>query len=85
MTVESEIVWLRFLLQVHREQEVLQSRPADFDVWYRERMDRAHAVYMQRTSKHLVCDWRLTGSSSAEEIYQLFNTHSTRLDHAPAC
>jgi len=85
MTIESEIVWLRFLLQVHREQEALQARPVDFDAWYSARTQQAHAAYMQRTSNHLVCDWRLTGTSSAEEIHRFFNTNVTRGAHATDC
>jgi len=85
MSVESEVTWLRVLLQIRREQEALQARPVDFDAWYRALTDRAHAAYMQRTSKHLVCDWRLAGTSSTKEIHRFFNTHSTRLEHAPAC
>lgn len=85
MTIESEIVWLRILLQVHREQEVLQARPVDFDAWYCARTEQAHAAYMQRTLKHLVCDWRLTGTSSTKDIHQFFNTHLTRGAHATDC
>ena len=31
----------------------------DFDTWYRHRINVAHARYMERTSYHLSCDWRV--------------------------
>ena len=59
MDVESEVIWLRFLVQVHREQELLQDQHPHFDRWYRARINVAHARYMERTSYHLRCDWRV--------------------------
>lgn len=29
----------------------------DFDAWMRERTERAHQAYMERTSRRLPCDW----------------------------
>jgi len=73
VSVESEIIWLRILLQVHREQDAAEATQLDFDAWYRARTERAHAAYMKRTSQHLVCDWRITRSFSPEEISRFFN------------
>jgi len=29
----------------------------DFDAWMRERTERAHSAFMERTSRRLPCDW----------------------------
>lgn len=73
MSVESEIIWLRMLVQICREQEALQAAQMDFDAWYQRRQNDAHAAYMKRTDQHLACDWRITRPSSPEEISRLYN------------
>jgi len=85
MSIESEIIWLRVLVQLWREQEVLQAELLDFDTWYQRRQHQAHVEYMKRTSKHLVCDWRITGASSPEEVSRFFNTNPRRGAHATTC
>lgn len=67
MSVEAEIIWLRFLLQLASEQAAAERaavlpHPAEatgFDVWMQRRTEAAHADFMKRTSTHLACDWRV--------------------------
>ena len=38
-----------------------------FDTWYRHRINVAHAKYMERTSYHLRCDWRVFPPDAIEK------------------
>ena len=59
MGVGSEVIWLRVLAQIDREQEALQAQHPDFDTWMRHRINVAHVRYMERTSYRLSCDWHV--------------------------
>jgi len=41
-----------------------------FDAWMRKRTNDAHAEFMKRTSRLLLCDWRATATT--EDIARLF-------------
>ena len=35
-----------------------------FDAWYGNRISTAHAMFMERTSRHPACDWRMIGTGT---------------------
>lgn len=39
-----------------RSPDALQASSMDYDTWMRERIERAHAAFMERTSRRLPCD-----------------------------
>lgn len=48
-----------------------QAEVMGYDAWLSERTARAHAAFMERTSKHLACDW------ATEEIARYFGAPLT--------
>lgn len=42
---------------VQRDPAPDAAAPFHYDTWLRERTERAHAEYMERTSRYLPCDW----------------------------
>ena len=83
MNVGAEIIWLRLLLQILGEDAAIERATAQqhsaevmgFDVWMRERADAAHAAFMDRTAKHLPCDWR---TFPPDEITRYFRGYADR-------
>lgn len=64
---------LAHMIAPHPDPELAEAEALGFDAWMRKRTNDAHVAYMERTSKHLACDWRITRPSSPEEISRLYN------------